>query len=89
LMIMTHKRIWKRNVDTDIKLSWENQRTGDEVFIMPADLYAPEADKTWTVFYPDKIRGLDMIHWIPFSNKRKAMGFAKKIMAELREKERR
>ena len=70
---------WKKTIKMDVKEEWQNQRTGDNIFIVAKDLYYP--DKHWQLWYVgENNRGLEADLHKDFDTKEEALKAAHKYM---------
>jgi hypothetical protein len=62
---------WKKNVDMNEKISYENIKTGDEAFITPKNFNYP--NKQWTLYIPSRNKNyFDKIEEIDYRGKMEA-----------------
>jgi len=61
---------WKKNVETKYKISYENQKTGDEAFITPKNFRRPNS--SWELHRPVKIGVYDSMISIDYRGKMEA-----------------
>lgn len=70
---------WKKNVNTKDKLSFESNKTEDEVFIVPENFNRPNGE--WELHRPITVGGIDKTSIINYQNKTNAR---KALMAFMR-----